>query len=85
MNEFDDGRIKILVYHHGKKRAIRHQNGVSDFERNTQVDEKYYELPVEIQHRVKNIMENITDNDHGIFPYGWQKAMANKKLEFDEN
>ena len=84
-NNFDDGRIKILAYHHNKKRAIRHQNGVSDFERNTQVDKEYYELPVEIQHQVQNIMENIPKNDHGIFPYGWQNAMANKKLEFDEH
>ena len=59
-------------------------NGTSD-ERNTQVDELYYQLPTGIQNRVQKIMESITDNDHGIFPYGWQTAMKNQKLRFDEN
>lgn len=85
MNGTSDGRIKILVYHNGIKRAIRHQNGTLDFERNTQVDEKYYLLPTGIQNRVQQIMENIIENDHGIFPYGWQIAMKSKKLKFDEN
>lgn len=85
MNGTDDGRIKILVYHNGKKRAIRHQNGTLDFERNTKVDELYYELPIGIKKRVSQIMANITENEHGIFPSGWQTAMENKKLNFDEN
>ncbi|MFD1552988.1 M949_RS01915 family surface polysaccharide biosynthesis protein [Putridiphycobacter roseus] len=85
MNDTGDGRIKILVYFNGTKSAIRHQNGTLDFERNTQVDEKYYELPIGIQNRVHDIMESITENDHGIFPYKWQAAMKNKELKFDEN
>ena len=85
MNGTSDGRIKILVYHSGKKRAIRHQNGTLDFERNTHVDEQLYELPTDIQTRVKVIMNNIIENDHAIFPYGWQNAMENEKLKFDEN
>ena len=84
MNGTSDGRIKILVYHNGIKSAIRHQNGTLDFERNTQVDKKYYQIPLGIQNRVQTIMENITENEHGIFPNDWQKAMANKKLKFDE-
>ncbi len=70
MNGTSDGRIKILVYHKGKKRAIRHQNGMIDFDRNTKVDRLFYELPTEIQNRVKEIMINIMKNDQGIFPYG---------------
>lgn len=85
MNETDDGRIKILTYYKGVKRVIRHQNGVHDEERNTQVDKQFYELPIEIQNRVKIIMESINENDHGIFPYGWQQAMKSKELTFDEN
>lgn len=85
MNGTSDGRIKILVYHNGKKSAIRHQNAILDFERNTQVDALYYQLPKEIQTKVKSIMKRITENKHGIFPYGWQNAMENKELNFDEN
>ena len=40
MNFIDDGRIKILIYYKGKKVVIRHQNGVLDDERNTQVDKE---------------------------------------------
>ena len=85
MNGHGDGRIKILVYHKGKKRAIRHQNGVLDYERNTKVDAQFYNLPKTIQERVIVIMEGITKNRHGIFPNGWQDAMKNKELKFDEN
>mgnify|MGYP000170966827 CR=1 FL=1 len=84
-NGTDDGRIKILIFYKGKKRAIRHHNGTLDSERNTQVDKAFYQLPIEIQKRVKLIMVEITKNDHGIFPYGWQDAMKNNKLYFDEN
>ena len=80
-----DGRIKILVYHHGKKYAIRHQNSPLDPQRNTKVDESYYTLPKGIQSRVREIMNQIMENDHGIFPYGWEKAMDNGQTFFDEN
>jgi len=85
MNGPDDGRIKFIVYHNGLKRVIRHQNGTLDYERKTQVDRKFYSLPFSIQNRVKELMVSITKNDHGIFPYGWEKAMLNKELKFDEN
>ena len=45
----------------------------------------FYQLPKGIQNRVQKIMETIAENDHGIFPYGWQTAMENEKLKFDEN
>ncbi|REE24831.1 hypothetical protein DFQ09_103137 [Winogradskyella pacifica] len=85
MNGTSDGRIKILVYHKGKKSAIRHQNGTLDFERNTQVDESYYQLPKVIQDNVQLIMKNITEDENGIFPYNWKNDMENQKLNFDEN
>lgn len=83
-NDFDDGRIKILIYYKNKKIAIRHQDAIHDDERQTQIDKEFYQLPIEIKSRVKTIIENINENDHGIFPSGWQKAMKNKKLKFDE-
>lgn len=82
LNQRSDGRIKILTYHLGKKRAIRHQNGVYDSDRSTQVDEKYYRLPKKIQTGVRKIMEEITAKEHGIFPSNWQEAMANEQLKF---
>ena len=84
MNMYDDGRIKILVYYKGKKIAIRHQNGVLDGQRFTQVDEDFYTLPQVIQNHVKAIMKNLQDKQFAIFPDGWQNAMAKHKLKFDE-
>ncbi len=83
-NGTSDGRIKILTYYHGKKVAIRHQNGTLDYQRNTQVDKAFYQLPTAIQTRVKTIMQEINNDDNGIFPYGWQKAMKKQKLKFSE-
>lgn len=85
MNYFDDGRVKILVYYKGKKHAIRHQNGVLDFERNTTVDASFYTLPKPILEKVQEIMEDIAKNNNAIFPYGWQAAMKKKEDYFDEN
>jgi len=84
-NGYDDGRIKILVYNKGQKIAIRNQNGILDFERNTQVDKTFYSLPMEFQDRVKEIMETMVENNHAIFPAGWQDAMNKQQLTFDEN
>lgn len=80
-----DGRVKILVYHNGQKRAIRHQNGMLDYERNTQVDREFYTLPKGIQDRVKTIIKSLVENGPSIFPSGWEDAMKNKELRFDEN
>ncbi len=61
----DDERIKILVYY----RAISHQNGKFDFERNTKFDVSYYELPIGIKKRVCKII-SISENEHSFF-YCW--------------
>lgn len=84
INGTDDGRVKILTYYKGEKRAIRHQNGVLDFERHTQVDSLFYELPDIINEYVKSLMKKMTENNHTIFPHGWETAMKNKELKFDE-
>ena len=84
-NGMNDGRIKILIYYKGQKVGIRHQNGISDGDRYTKVDKTFYTLPVSIQQQAQTIMTKIMDNGHGIFPYGWQEAMKNKKEFFDEN
>jgi hypothetical protein len=84
INGYDDGRIKILIVNQNKKIWIRHQNGILDFERNTQVDMAFYSLPLEIQNHVKTIIEDLIENEFAIFPYGWQEAMKNHQSTFDE-
>jgi hypothetical protein len=85
LNGYDDGRIKIILWHKGDKIAIRHQNGVLDDERNTQVDAKFYTLPAPLQDHVKALMDKMDSDRVAIFPYGWQEAMKAHKLKFDEN
>jgi hypothetical protein len=79
MNGYSDGRIKILIYHNGQKTVIRHQNGVLDFERQTQIDSSFYTLPPVLQTAVKQKIALIIKNEQGIFPYDWQNDMKNKK------
>jgi len=85
INGTDDGRVKLLTFYHGEKKAIRHQNGTLDHERNTQVDKSFYELPIAIQQRIKEVMQEISTHNLAIFPSGWQEAMQKKTLKFDEN
>lgn len=85
INGLDDGRVKILIYHKGNKIGIRHQSGVLDFHRNTQVDTSFYHLPDTIQTHVQAMMEKIVDERDVIFPAGWREAMKAKKTYFDEN
>lgn len=83
-NGLDDGRIKFIIYYKGQKVAIRHQNGVLDFERETHVDKAFYDLPQSLQTSIKQKMETMVRNNQAIFPAGWQTAMKNKKTSFSE-
>jgi hypothetical protein len=83
-NGYDDGRIKFIIYYQGQKIAIRHQNGILDYERETQVDKAFYKLPLPLQTSIKQKMESMMKNSHAIFPAGWQAAMRNKKIRFSE-
>lgn len=83
-NGIDDGRIKIVVYCKGAKRVIRHQNGTLDFERNTQVDQLFYQLPASVREYVQALMEKMEANNHAIFPGEWEAAMKKQQLRFDE-
>ena len=84
LNGFGDGRVKIVVYNNGKKFVIRHQNGISDYDRITKVDAGFYQLPSKIQRRVKEIIENLIKDKNVIFPYNWQNDMKEKELVIDE-
>ena len=83
-NGYDDGRIKFIIYYKNQKIAIRHQNGVLDFERETQVDKAFYALPPSLQAAIRTKMELMTKNNQAIFPAGWQVAMKNKKTKINE-
>ncbi len=83
-NGYDDGRIKILIYHKGKKVGIRIQNGILDDERNFKVDKEFYGLPKNIQIKVVEQMNAMVDNNHSILPYGWQEKMKKMMLFIEE-
>lgn len=83
-NGYDDGRIKFIIYYKDQKYAIRHQNGVLDFERETQVDKAFYSLPKAIQASIQQKMEAMTKNNQAIFPAGWQTSMKQQKTAFNE-
>ncbi|WP_394342829.1 M949_RS01915 family surface polysaccharide biosynthesis protein [Lacibacter luteus] len=83
-NGYDDARIKFIIYYRGQKIAIRHQNGVLDFERETMVDKLFYDLPQSLQTSTKQKMELMIKNNQAIFPAGWQTAMKNKMTIFKE-
>lgn len=78
-----DGRVKIMIYHNRKRIAIRHQN--SDYGgRKTNINKKFYDLPVSIQQLVKEKMKLMAKNKHAIFSEGWEKKMANKVTDIEE-
>ncbi|MFA6277795.1 MAG: hypothetical protein WC622_13665 [Pedobacter sp.] len=79
-NGYDDGRAKILIYYKGQKVAIRHQNGVLDNERKTQVDVTFYSLPTQIQTHIKELMEKMVKNKHAIFPTAYAEKMDKKAV-----
>jgi hypothetical protein len=66
------------------KVAIRHQNSLFDDQRETQIDKSFYALPQGLQNSIKEMMESMVKNEQALFPYGWQKAMKNKKTFFSE-
>lgn len=77
-NGYDDGRAKIILFYKGQKVAIRHQNGVLDHERKTQVDVTFYALPAKIQDHVKQIMATMVEKNHAIFPSAYKEKMSKK-------
>lgn len=85
INGYADGRVKIILFYKGKKIAIRHQNGVLDFQRKTQVDQTFYSLDKSLQDRIKEIILKMIDDNHAVFPYGWQDAMKEQKLKIEQS
>lgn len=75
-----DGRIKIIILQNGEKTVIRHQNGILDGERVTQIDASFYDLPLGIQEQVVKLMRSITENGSGILPWDWEQERKERQL-----
>lgn len=71
MNGFDDGRIKFITFYKGQKIAIRHQNGVLDNERQTQIDKAFYSLPQKLKDNIKSKMTLMEKQNKAIFTATW--------------
>lgn len=71
MNGFDDGRIKFITFYKGNKIAIRHQNGILDNERQTQVDKTFYTLPQNLKDNIKSKMILMKKENKAIFKIAW--------------
>lgn len=83
-NGYEDGKIKICVYHKSQKIDISHQNSVYDNGRNIHINKLFYALPEKLQKHVKEIMKKLENSNHAIFPYGYEKAMNKKAFYIDE-
>lgn len=66
-NFYDNCRIKCIVFYKGKKMAIRHQNGILDGERETQIEEAFFSLPRKLRDEVKAKMVYLEKQDKAIF------------------
>jgi hypothetical protein len=71
MNDYDDGRIKFIIFYKGQKIAIRHQNGVLDDERKTQIDNSFYSLPKKLKDDIKAKMTLMEKQKKAIFTATW--------------
>jgi hypothetical protein len=71
MNGYDDGRIKFIIYYKGKKFAIRHQNGVLDNERKTEIDSSFLSLPTKVKDNIKSKMALMEKQGKAIFTQTW--------------
>lgn len=84
INALEDGQLKMLCYHKGKKYAVRHQNGTLDFKRKTTVDQAFYTLPDAIQTRIIKLITQLEAENKALFPAGWQEGVKKKQTLLKE-
>lgn len=84
LNEYEDSRIKIIVFYKDRKITIRHQNSELDEGRETKVDPAFYDLPLSLQEAIKKKMQAMVNDKISLFPTGWENAMKNRKLIFND-
>lgn len=71
LNGYDDGRIKFIIFYNGKKIVIRHQNGILDYQRHTQIDDIFYLLPPKLKASIKSKMALMKKQGKAIFTDTW--------------
>lgn len=79
MNDYNDNRVRILIYRNNVKTAIRVQNAVTSNFRYLQIDKSFYNLPVAIQDKVRSQLFLMEEKGHCQYPYGWSEAMDRKE------
>lgn len=82
--EYDYDRLKILVYHKGKKKGIRHQNASLDDDRITQVDKSIFLLPLEIRKELKSLLGTIEKNGHTNFNHTYKSSKLIYQFEKEQ-
>jgi hypothetical protein len=80
-DDFDQFRVKILIYYKNQKYAIRHSHCDLDYCRFTQIDKEFYNLPKPVIEEVKNIIRAIEENGHAYFGH-WESAMEKRSTKF---
>lgn len=81
-NGYDDGRINVIIFYLGQKIVIKHQNGVLDFERNTQIDKSFYALPQDLQLVVKQKIKLMIENKQAVFINDWESNLSHNRTRF---
>lgn len=71
INGYDDGQIKFIIFYKSQKIVIRHQNGVLDNQRETQVDHLFYTLPQKLKDNIKTKMALMEKQGKAIFTETW--------------
>ena len=66
-SDLASGRIKFIIYHKGRKVAIRHQDSDLDEGRSTQIDKKFYTLPSKLKESIHAKMLAMNKAGQAIF------------------
>ena len=83
LNDYDDGRIKFLIFYKGQKVGIRYQGCVEDC-RSIVVDKAFYSLPEKLQKDIRVKMRFIEKTMGVIYPRDWEDGFNKGKLNIDD-
>jgi len=82
---YQDGKIRILVFHKKSRVSIKHQNSEVESGRFTKINKRFYILPIALQQATLEIMKRMSQNGHATFTEGWKTKMDNKELRLEPN